>query len=249
MVMLQIKNIKKAFGERTVLDSLSLDINKGKVYTLIGSNGSGKTTLLNIITGFIKPESGSIRLNGKKIISKKPYNISKMGLSRTFQDLRLIKNLTVKENIILSFTNNSSENIFKAIMPYSSRKFLSSSLSNKADEILDTVSLLDEKDKPAGEISFGQQKLLTLGCCLAADSNMLLLDEPVAGIDSDNYKKIKNIISKLKSAGKTILQIEHNVDFIESVSDEILFLNKGKISHFSSYGDFTANELVRQTYQ
>ncbi|OGU96026.1 MAG: hypothetical protein A2475_01250 [Ignavibacteria bacterium RIFOXYC2_FULL_35_21] len=249
MVMLQIKNIKKAFGERTVLDSLNLEIIKGKVYTLIGSNGSGKTTLFNIITGFIKPESGSVRFDGKKILNKKPYNITKMGLSRTFQDLRLIKNLTVKENIIISFANNSSENIFKAMLPHNSRKVLTSTLSKKADEILDAVSLLDEKDKSAGEISFGQQKLLTLGCCLAADSSMLLLDEPVAGIDTDNYEKIKNIICKLKSVGKTILQIEHNVDFIESVSDEILFLNEGKISRFNSYGDFAANELVRQTYQ
>ena len=236
--MLQLKNIKKSFGERIVLDSLNLDIEPGKIYTLIGGNGSGKTTLFNIITGFLKPDSGTLQFNGTLLNNKPPYKINRMGITRTFQDLRLIKNITVRDNILLSFKNNNRENLFNALMPKQIFVEYDEKMVESANVILKEISLTDVADSLAGEISYGQQKLLTIGCCLANEPDLMLLDEPVAGIDDKNFDKITNIILRLKEEGRTILQIEHNPKYIEATSDVIQFLENGKCVRQDSYKDF-----------
>ncbi len=212
----EIINLCKSFGGTTVLSEINLVLEKGKVYTIIGNNGSGKTTLFNIISGYIKPSKGNIFFQGKCITNLIPFKISQLGITRTFQDLRLATKMTVRENIQLGLEKKT---------------FFFSTLSHteRIDEILSMISLQNKANDLAGEISYGQQKLLTLGCCLANNSELILLDEPIAGIDRDKQLKIKQLVIHLRQQGTTILQIEHNHSYIESTSDHIIQLKKGCI--------------------
>lgn len=246
--MLEIKNIHKSFGEQKVLQGLNMEFEHGKIHTLIGGNGTGKTTLFNLITGFIKPDCGEIKLDGKRIDNQPPVSINSKGITRTFQDLRIITQLTVRENILLSFKNNPGEKILNSILPSKVFKSQYDLFSKKADKIIEMIHLKNAEGNLAGGISYGQQKLLTIGCCMANDAQILLLDEPVAGIDEENYQRIYNLILDLKKEGKTILQIEHNHDFVETLSDNIWFLHSGKAQSFSNYRLFINDEFVKANY-
>ncbi|KAA6301435.1 MAG: branched-chain amino acid transport system ATP-binding protein [Candidatus Ordinivivax streblomastigis] len=211
--MLEIKGIHKSFGDLQVLSGINLRLEKGLVYTLKGGNGSGKTTLINIISGFLAPTQGIVEFKGKKIIRFAPYRVNRLGIGRTFQDLRLATQMTVYENILLALEKKPFAN------PTPAQK-------KRVDEILEKVSLTEKKNELAGEISYGQQKLLTIGCCIANDADLLLIDEPVAGIDKDNLVKIITLVNQLKKEGKTILQIEHNNDYIQATSDRIIQMSE-----------------------
>jgi branched-chain amino acid transport system ATP-binding protein len=214
--MLELSNIHKSFGDVRVLNGVNLRLGRGFVYTLKGGNGSGKTTLINIISGFLAPTKGVVELKGKVIIKFAPYRVNRLGISRTFQDLRLATQMTVYENILLALEKKLFAN------PSNTQK-------KRVGEILEKVSLSEKKNELAGEISYGQQKLLTIGCCMANDADLLLIDEPVAGIDKDNQLKIISLVKQLKREGKTILQIEHNPAYIEATSDRIFQMEKGVI--------------------
>lgn len=246
--MLEIKNIYKSFGEQTVLQGLNMSFEQGKIHTLVGGNGTGKTTLFNLMTGFLKPDKGEIWFKGKRLDNHSPALINSKGITRTFQDLRVINQLSVKENILLSFKNNPGEKILNSFLPSGIFKKQYADFSERAKQILEEIHLKEVENNLAGEISYGQQKLLTIGCCLANNADLLLLDEPVAGIDKDNYKHIYELIVKLKKEGKTIIQIEHNHKFVESLSDSIWFLNAGEATGFSDYHSFIKNPIVKATY-
>jgi len=192
--VLELKNIHKSFGNVRVLNGTNLRLEKGFIYTLRGDNGSGKTTLINIISGFLKPDGGDVKFKGEKIVRFRPFLVNRMGIGRTFQDLRLATQMTVYENILLAL----EKKIFA---------FPDKNQKKRVDEILEAISLSEKRNELAGEISYGQQKLLTIGCCVANNAELLLIDEPVAGIDKDNRLKITQLVKQLKREGKTILQI------------------------------------------
>jgi ABC-type branched-subunit amino acid transport system ATPase component len=248
-VSLQLKNIGFGFNKNTaLLKNLTVSLEKGKVYCLMGGNGSGKTTLFNIITGFIKPHNGDIFLDDKQITNKQPYKINREGIGRTFQDIRLIAKLTVKENIVLAMQNNPTDNWLNAMLPknFNSNKDLA--LENSADKIIEQFFLNEVSNSLAAEISYGQQKLLSLACCVANGATLLLLDEAVAGIQPEYRNKIAMLIKQLKEQGKTILLIEHNTDFIADVADKIFFLHEGKISTFENMEALRKDKQVKGAY-
>lgn len=246
--MLEIKNIFKSFGEQKVLKGLNMSFEEGKIHTLVGGNGTGKTTLFNLITGFLKPDKGEIILNDKRLEKHSSVYINSKGITRTFQDLRIIYQLTVKENLLLSFKHNPGEQVLNSFLPSTSFKAYYKKYQAKAEEILERVHLKVVENNLAGEISYGQQKLLTIGCCLANDAEILLLDEPVAGIDKENYQRIYKLVLDLKEKNKTIIQIEHNHDYVESLSDTIWFLNEGRAKNFSDYHEFETDTEVKTHY-
>jgi len=214
--MLTVKELNKSFSDAQVLRGVDMTLAPRLIYTLTGGNGSGKTTLFNIITGFLKPTSGVVEFKEQNISQFTPFKINRMGIGRTFQDLRLALQMTALENILLA----QERKMFA---------FATSEQIQQAVKILERVALAHQKDTPAGELSYGQQKLLTIGCCIANNSELLLLDEPVAGIDKDNFKKITALVRELRDSGKTILQIEHNHDYIQETSDQVLTLEGGHL--------------------
>jgi len=183
--MLRLHDIHQTFGDVRLLGGVSLRLERGLIYTLTGGNGSGKTTLINIISGFLRPTSGTVEFKGHRIRRISPHRVNRLGIGRTFQDLRLATQMTVYENILLAMEAK--------LFAYPSK-----AQEKRAREILETVSLLDKRDELAGEVSYGQQKLLTLGCCIANNAELLLVDEPVAGIDKDKSSNGASKTTRIK---------------------------------------------------
>lgn len=247
--MLQLKHITFSFSpEEQILKDLSLSLEEKKIYALMGSNGAGKTTLFNLISGFIKLQNGDIFFGQKNITHQEPYKINRLGIGRTFQDMRLITKLSVKENIILAMQQNPTDNWIKALFPEKFHHSINKSLETKADEIVERFFLYDVINSLASEISYGQQKLLSLACCVSNGAKLLLIDEAVAGLQPEYRNKIAIIIKQLKEKGITILLIEHNTDFIADVADQIFFLHDGVISTFENIEMLRNDKQVMDAY-
>jgi ABC-type branched-subunit amino acid transport system ATPase component len=226
--LLKIENVSKSFDGVKALADFSGVINNNELVGLIGPNGAGKSTLFNIITGFIKPDSGTIKFNGKTITQKPSHKIISSGISRTFQDLRLIKQMTVLENILLCFNNQSGEKIQNIFFKSKTISQIEEENRIEAIELLQYAGIDEKADDLAGTLSYGQQKLLSIICCLAADANLLLLDEPIAGINPEMREKILTIIAELPSKGKSVILIEHDMDFIMRICNRLIFMDAGE---------------------
>ena len=246
--MLQLSNISYQIQGRTLLNNINVAIRPGAVTALMGSNGAGKTTLFNLITGFIKLQSGEIIFRSEKITPLSSFRINRKGIGRTFQDLRLITKFTVKENIILAMQDNPNDKWLNAMLPENFHRNTNQKLDKKADEIIEQFFLSDVRNSLGAEISYGQQKLLSLACCVANGASLLLIDEAVAGIQPEYRKKITMLIKQLKEQGKTILLIEHNTDFISDVADKIFFLHEGKISTFKNMKTLRKDKQIMEAY-
>jgi branched-chain amino acid transport system ATP-binding protein len=248
-MLLQLQHITHSFSpEKQILKDLSLSLGQGKIYALMGSNGAGKTTLFNIISGFIKQKSGEIFLCKKNLTHTQAHQRNRLGIGRTFQDLRIITKLSARENIILSMKENPTDNVLDALLPLSIHRNANKMLEQKADEIIEQFFLAQVQHSQASEISYGQQKLLTLACCVANGASLLLLDEPVAGIQPEYRNKIATLIKQMKEQGKTILLIEHNTDFIADVADKIFFLHDGEISIFENMEMLRKDKRIMEEY-
>ena len=248
-MQLQLQNISFGFSvEKPIFKDLSFGLEPGKIYALMGANGSGKTTLFNLISGFHKPHSGNIIFKRQNITHAAPYRINRTGIGRTFQDLRLVSKLTVKENVLLAMQNNPTDHWIKALLPASVFKKELQQLESNAKKILADYFLQDVQDSLAHEISFGQQKLLNLACCVANGAELLLLDEPVAGISPQFREQIALLIKRLQQQGKTILMIEHNIDFIDATGDCFLFLDSGILTSFDTFTQLQNSRLAADAY-
>lgn len=221
MSILETKKITKRFDGVTAIDDLSIDIPENKVTGLIGPNGSGKTTLLNLLSGLLNYDSGKVLIRGLGYEQIRAANVAFMGISRTFQSVRLFKQMSVIDNVLVVLTRR---NIFAALF----RKRIKSS-ENKAALILKRVGLWQKRNELAGNLSYGQQKLLEIARVIAMDADVLLLDEPFAGIFPAAREKIGTIIMELKGEGKTIVLIEHDMELIRKYSDHVMVINNGKL--------------------
>jgi branched-chain amino acid transport system ATP-binding protein len=214
----------------------------------MGANGSGKTPHFTLITGFHKPLKGSISFKSHDTTLLAPYKINRIGIGRTFQDLRLISKLSVKENILLAMPTNPTDNWLNALLPKGCFKNTYQRQENLAQQIITDYFLQDVQHAMAQEISFGQQKLLNLACCVANGAQFLLLDEPVAGISPQYRQHMTTLIQQLKQQGKTILMIEHNTDFIAETADRFLFLSAGTLSEFASFSQLQHSPQAADAY-
>lgn len=248
-MILQLKNVIHGFSpSKRTLDNVSLILEKSKIYALMGANGSGKTTLFNIITGFIKPQSGDVFFNSNKLNGLLPHKINRLGIGRTFQDLRLISKLTVKENVLLAMNDHPTQAWYKAVLPKTVYKSGRSVLEDKAGEIISTCFLRDVEYSLASEISYGQQKLLNLACCIANDAELFLLDEPIAGINPKYQERILDLLQRLRNQGKTVLLIEHNTEFLEQIADRFFFLRSGKLNAYDTFAQLKNDKEVLDAY-
>lgn len=225
--MLEIKNIHKEFGGIKAVDGCSFSVEDGKITALIGPNGAGKTTLFNIITGFMKQDSGKILHKNKEISQVPDYKRAELGLSRTFQTIRLFPKMTVMENMLVAMPD-ANENIFRAIFWTRGIKSQEKILGWKALELLKFVDLHAKVNELAGNLSYGQQKLLEIAKALASEPEILMLDEPASGVNPTMLNKIHDLIIELKKRGKTILFIEHNMEFVMNLADKVIVLDYGK---------------------
>lgn len=226
-MILKIENINKSFDRVQALNDFSCEIHENEIVGLIGPNGAGKSTLFNAITGFVESDNGKIVFEGQSISKHPSHKIIKLGISRTFQDLRLIKQLPVLDNILLCFNNSIGESIRNIFLKSNYIKKNEKENQTKALDLLRYAGIEEKANDLAGALSYGQQKLLSIICCLAADSKLLLLDEPIAGIYPEMREKILSIISELPSKGKSVILIEHDMDFITRICDRLIFMDAG----------------------
>lgn len=245
-MILQVKDLEKSFGGIKALDGVSLDIEDNTIVGLIGPNGSGKTTLLNMVSGFMLPDKGRVSFKGEDISSLKPFEVSRLGICRTFQLTRLFGRMTVLESMLLA-SKLQDDGLYSVFFNW--KKVLKQERMDveKAEEILGFLEIEHLKHEYAHALSGGQQKLLSLGMVLMAGPQMVLLDEPVAGVNPTLANKIfeKVVAEKEK---RTFLVVEHNIDILMSFADIIYVMNKGRIVASGTPEEIQSNEKVIDVY-
>jgi len=225
---LEIDNLNKHFNGVKALVDFSCSLEKGKILGLVGPNGAGKTTLFNVLTGFIPSESGSISFCGIDLHNKPAHRIANLGVARTFQDLRLIRQITILENVLLSFRNQPGENLANTFFRASKTKKVEVENKDIACSVLEKAGLAEKINVLASDLSYGQQKLLSLVCCLVSEADLLLLDEPVAGIAPAMIEQILSILIDLPKQGRSVIIIEHNMEAVTQVCDHVIFMDAGE---------------------
>ncbi len=205
----------------------SCSLEEREILGLIGPNGAGKTTLFHVISGFLAPDSGRAVFRGTSLLGLPPYRIARAGIARTFQNLRLIRQLSVLDNVLLSFREQPGEKLGNVFFRWRKSRAHEAANREEAVSLLEEAGLAEKVNDPAEGLSYGQQKLLSLVCCLAAKADLLLLDEPVAGIAPEMIEKMLGIIRGLPAKGKSIILIEHNLDAVMQVCDRVVFMDAG----------------------
>ncbi len=219
--MLHVQDISKKFGGVHAVENFSFEIQKNKITGLIGPNGAGKTTAFNLITHFLPRDKGTIFYAGRNLKGLRSFQLVRLGIARTFQQIRIFPKLTVKENLLLSLSKRHDA-WWRSFLK------IDEIVENKrAMEILREVNLAQYADEPAENLSYGQSKLLEIVRCMATDAKLILLDEPAAGVNPTMLRTVGKLIVDLKKRGKTLFVIEHNMPFLMEISDEIIVMENG----------------------
>lgn len=246
--MLEISKLTKDFNGLRAVNDLDFSIQPGTINALIGPNGASKTTVFNLITGFLPFQSGEIVFNNQQVNKLPAFQISRLGISRTFQNIRLFPQISVMENMLLAMKYPKGEKLLSAILR--SNEMLSEDEQNRKQALdsLEFVGLIEKQDELAENLSHGQRRLLELARTLATDADLFLFDEPTCGVFPEMRQKILKIISSLKEQGKTILFIEHDMKVLMDISDNIIVLNFGKKIAEGEPGDIIKNNAVIEAY-
>ena len=244
---LSCDSLDKSFGGTRALDGVSVAFRHGGITAIIGPNGAGKTTLLNVLTGFLRAESGRTFLGDKDLTKLPAHKITRLGLVRNFQQLKLVMLVSVIENMMLARPNQRGVKLFYALTRIGVAK---EEAANKAKcmKILEFVGLADNANEPAGELSYGQQKLLSLGMCLATEAAILFLDEPVAGVAPQMVDKIVGLLLELKKKGKTIIFIEHDIETVRRCADRTIVMDEGRIIADGPTTEVLAKPEIMEAY-
>jgi ABC-type branched-subunit amino acid transport system ATPase component len=220
--------LKKSFGGVQALAGVNLSTPSSGILAITGPNGAGKTSLFSVITGFLRADEGRIFFDGVEITRKAPHAIARLGIARTFQEVRLVRTETTLANVMLAYPRQKGEGLLSAITRIAVRK---EELRNRVEaiEVLRMVGLQEKMLETPDQLSHGQRKLLALAMCLATEARVILLDEPVSGVNPRTMGEIVHLLVQLKSLGKLILLIEHNLHFVRDLADAVVVMDHGRI--------------------
>lgn len=228
MALLEIKDLTLRFGGLCAVNQLSLEIEEGSIRSLIGPNGAGKTCVFNCLTGFYKPSSGDMVFMGESIMKRKPHLITTMGMARTFQNLRLFKQMTVLENVMSGMHCRTSAAFTGAVLRTASQKVEEKKIRDVAEECLDFVGILDKKYYMAKNLPYGDQRRVEWARALATQPRLLLLDEPAAGLNKEEKARLIDLMRRIRDERKvTIFLIEHDMGLVMKVSEKIFVIDYG----------------------
>lgn len=248
-IILEMQNVEKHFGGVRAIDEFSLKIEKGMTYGLIGPNGAGKTTIFNTITGIYHADGGKITFMGKDITNVEPHKAAELGIARTFQNIRLFGNLSVKTNVVIACNLHSKYHLGDALFRTSRYRSATKETEEKAMEFLKIVGLDDKADELASSLPYGHQRKLEIARAMATDPKLLLLDEPAAGMNADESLELVSFIQDLKRQFPiTVLMIEHHMDVVTSLCDACTVLNFGKTLAAGSVEEIKKNPEVIAAY-
>jgi branched-chain amino acid transport system ATP-binding protein len=226
--ILEFDHVTKRFGGLVALRDVQLQIDKGEIFALIGPNGAGKTTVFNIMTGVFAPSEGAVRFEGKKIDGMKRFRITKSGIARTFQNIRLFHNMTAVENVMVGADAHHSTGAISAALGLNRHRREEREGREKAAELLDFVGISMRAGEAAKNLPYGDQRRLEIARALATDPRLLLLDEPAAGMNPAEKQALQALIRKIRDSGRTVLLIEHDMGLVMDISDRIAVLDFGE---------------------
>lgn len=249
MALLEIKNLGISFGGLRAVDDFSITIEKGQLYGLIGPNGAGKTTIFNLLTGVYKPNMGTIQLDGMNITGKKTMEINRAGVARTFQNIRLFKELTVLDNVKAGLHNQYSYSTAAGILRLPKYFKVEKTMDEKAVELLKVFDLDKEKDYLASNLPYGKQRKLEIARALATNPKLLLLDEPAAGMNPNETKELMDTIRFVRDKfDMTILLIEHDMKLVSGICEKLTVLNFGQVLAQGNTADVLNDPEVIKAY-
>lgn len=243
-----VKDLKKSFGGLKAVDIKELYFKEGQLTSIIGPNGAGKTTFFDLISGFQNADSGEILLKENNISSSQPYKIARMGMIRTFQLTKVFDRMTVLENLMFSGSSIKNDSFFQSIISTSSSKKYEKGLKDKAFEIMKDLNIEKMSESYARELSGGQKKLLELGRSLMKNPELLMLDEPLAGVNPKLAEDLLEKIKNLSDQGITILMVEHNIEAVMKISERVVVLAEGQVIAEGSPQDVRNNNKVIEAY-
>ena len=247
--MLETKNLGISFGGLKAVDELTMTIQKGQLYGLIGPNGAGKTTAFNLLTGVYKPTEGNFFLNGEKLTGSSTIEINKKGIARTFQNIRLFKQLSVLDNVKLGLHNDYKYSLADGIFRLPSYFKTEKQMNEKAEELLAVFGLADEKDFISANLPYGKQRKLEIARALATSPKLLLLDEPAAGMNPNETQELMDTIQFVRANfDMTILLIEHDMRLVSGICEELTVLNFGTLLAQGKTSDVLNNPQVVKAY-
>ena len=246
--LISVNNLKKSFGGLKAVDVQELSFKEGELTSIIGPNGAGKTTFFDLISGFQNADSGSIFLKDKDISNAQPYKIARMGMVRTFQLTKVFDRMTVMENLLFSGSNIKNDSFLRSFIKLNSQKLYESNLREKANEIMNDLNIGHMANSYARELSGGQKKLLELARSIINEPEILLLDEPLAGVNPKLAEDILSLITKLSDSGITIIMVEHNIEAVMKISERIVVLAEGSLIADGIPNEIRTNSNVIEAY-
>lgn len=246
--VLEVRALNKRFGGIVVADDIELSLAKGRVLGLIGPNGAGKTSFFNLVCGVVKPDDGSIKLAGREINGLPIRQRARLGLARTWQNLRLFQSLSVLDNLMLGPRDYSADNLLDVMLRPGHVARRERASRERAYAILERTGLADIAHAPIRDITFGQQKLVGVARALMNDAQCLLLDEPMAGVEGQAYAVIQRVVRDIAASGVAICVVEHNVAFIRDLCDEGVFMFAGKVLARGSVESLIADPQLTELY-
>ncbi|BCP57997.1 ABC transporter ATP-binding protein [Streptococcus suis] len=249
MVLLEVKDLTKNFGGLTAVGDVTMELHEGELVGLIGPNGAGKTTLFNLLTGVYEPSEGTITLAGTLLNGKAPSKIASLGLGRTFQNIRLFKNMTVLENVLIGLGNHGKAEVFASFFRLPAFYKNEESLKTKAIELLKIFDLDGDADTLAKNLPYGQQRRLEIVRALATEPKILFLDEPAAGMNPQETAELTQLIRKIKEEFNiTIMLIEHDMSLVMEVTERIYVLEYGRLIAHGTPAEIRSNKRVIEAY-
>ncbi len=248
MSILRIEDIGKFFGGVIAVDGVSFRIKAGEICALIGPNGAGKTTLFNVITGIYAPDAGQVYFDKELISGLKPYQIARLGITRTFQNLQVFANMTVRENVMVGRHLLTKTGLFSAALGLPSSRRENLITHQTADHFLNEVGLGHLADKDASNLALGQQRLLEIARAMALEPRLLLLDEPAAGLPGGETRALEKLILRLKEKGTAILLVEHDMETVMNLADNIIVMDFGRKIAEGTADEIQKNPKVIKAY-
>ena len=249
MALLEVKNLGISFGGLKAVNEFQVTIEKGSLYGLIGPNGAGKTTIFNLLTGVYKPDEGIILLDGENIVGKKTIDINKAGIARTFQNIRLFKDLSVLDNVKAGLHNHYKYSTLEGIFRLPKYYKVEKAMDEKAMELLDVFGLAEEAHTLASNLPYGKQRKLEITRALATEPKLLLLDEPAAGMNPNETKELMDTISFVRDKfDMTILLIEHDMKLVSGICEQLTVLNFGQVLAEGRTSEVLNNPEVIKAY-
>ncbi len=228
MALLEIQNLHKSFGGLHAVNNVSFDVAKGSIKAVIGPNGAGKTTLFNLIAGTLAPSSGSVLFNNRGLKRKKPFEVAELGVARTFQNIKMFSGMTALENVMVGRHVRSSAGFLASMfhMPWARKE--DAAIRKKSMELLEMLEINEFADVEATSLAFGQQRAVELARALALEPELILLDEPAAGLNIYETAEVGRLITRIRNLGITVLLVEHDMSLVMDISDEIVVLSFGE---------------------